>query len=165
MKRKGSIYFSKKIPQDPAKALWQTYIIFSLMDPVSIFLWYLRRRAVRSGCCHWETSTVKGGILMAHWMERIRCESSMRNMDRRVWKRILWREPIPGIIRRYLRDLLEINMLLIRCPVTASMWQPGRMPDWIVSYRGILHRDMRRPTGHAYIRIGDSSILRISVTI
>ena len=41
----------------------------------------------------------------------------------------------------------------------------GRMPDWIVSYWGILHRDMRRPTGHAYIRIGDSSILRISVTI
>ena len=63
MKPGGSIYFSKKIPQDPAKALWQTYIIFSLMDPVSIFPWYLRRRAVRSGCSPWETSTVKAGIL------------------------------------------------------------------------------------------------------
>jgi len=161
----GSIYFSKKIPQDPAKALWQTYIIFSLTDPILIFPWYSPRRAVRSGCCHWEISTVKDGILTVRWMERIRQESSMRNMDRRMWKRILWREPIPGIIRRYLRDLLEINMLLIRCPVTASMWQPGVMPDWIVSYRGILLRDMQHPTGHAYIRIGDSSILRISVTI
>lgn len=157
--------FSKKIPQDPAKALWQTYIIFSLTDPILIFPWYSPRRAVRSGCCHWEISTVKDGILTVRWMERIRQESSMRNMDRRMWKRILWREPIPGIIRRYLRDLLEINMLLIRCPVTASMWQPGVMPDWIVSYRGILRRDMQHPTGHAYIRIGDSSILRISVTI
>ena len=165
MKRKGSIYFSKKIPQDPAKALWQTYIIFSLTDPILIFPWYSPRRAVRSGCCHWEISTVKDGILTVRWMERIMQESSMRNMDRRMWKRILWREPIPGIIRRYLRDLLEINMLLIRCPVTASMWQPGVMPDWIVSYRGILRRDMQHPTGHAYIRIGDSSILRISVTI
>ncbi len=158
-------FFSKKIPQDPAKALWQTYIIFSLTDPILIFPWYSPRRAVRSGCCHWEISTVKDGILTVRWMERIRQESSMRNMDRRMWKRILWREPIPGIIRRYLRDLLEINMLLIRCPVTASMWQPGVMPDWIVSYRGILRRDMQHPTGHAYIRIGDSSILRISVTI
>ena len=157
--------FFKKIPQDPAKALWQTYIIFSLTDPILIFPWYSPRRAVRSGCCHWEISTVKDGILTVRWMERIRQESSMRNMDRRMWKRILWREPIPGIIRRYLRDLLEINMLLIRCPVTASMWQPGVMPDWIVSYRGILRRDMQHPTGHAYIRIGDSSILRISVTI
>jgi beta-lactamase regulating signal transducer with metallopeptidase domain len=157
--------FFQKDSTRPGEGLWQTYIIFSLTDPILIFPWYSPRRAVRSGCCHWEISTVKDGILTVRWMERIRQESSMRNMDRRMWKRILWREPIPGIIRRYLRDLLEINMLLIRCPVTASMWQPGVMPDWIVSYRGILRRDMQHPTGHAYIRIGDSSILRISVTI
>lgn len=165
MKRKGSIYFSKKIPQDPAKALWQTYIIFSLTDPILIFPWYSPRRAVRSGWLSLGDIDSKG----RHSYGPLDGENQARIVYAEYGPQDVEEDPlagaIPGIIRRYLRDLLEINMLLIRCPVTASMWQPGVMPDWIVSYRGILRRDMQHPTGHAYIRIGDSSILRISVTI